>query len=133
MVVLRGIFYALEVFYECVRTEYSEAFIERLEIEILPRALQAVYQIYCIRQFLLSDQTDFLGIKPHLILHYPHFIRLYGRPANWDTASFETAHKWFVKSHYRASSKRATNIANMIMEMVSSTPTYYTHVFMLYS
>lgn len=49
----------------------------------------------------LETDTDFQGMKFHLLSHLVHFIEEYGSPEGWDASSFEMAQKIFVKIPFR--------------------------------
>lgn len=40
-----------------------------------------------------------------MVSHIPHFIRRFGSPKNFDTSSFEMAHKFFVKQLFTLTNK----------------------------
>lgn len=109
-VVLAALFLALELHLEFTRREFSESCLEALEKNLIPVTLESIHQLFCIRQFVAGSTTDFRGTKLHLVLHFGHFIRQFGSPLNWDTSSFESAHKVFVKACYRRGSKRLTGL-----------------------
>ena len=118
--VVLGIYLAIELYFELSRSEFTKYGLIHLERELIPKAMTAVYRIYRIRQLINQVTGEFAGIKLHLLLHMPMFIRLYGAPKNWDTSSFESAHKSFVKEMYRSSAKRTTTLHLDIMRTVRS-------------
>ena len=62
------------------------------------------------------------SIKFHKIRHWPHVIKLFGAPANYNAETWESAHRWYVKrwlgklQHCNESSNksllRRTTVAN---------------------
>ena len=104
--VVVAMYHVLDIAIEFTRAEFTANQIDHLEHVSVPRALQSLHSIYDLRQALHGVNTNFRGIKLHILLHIPHFIRRYGAPTNWDSASFESAHKSFVKFYYRNGSKR---------------------------
>src|SRR3546814_10788373 len=87
----------MELFLELSRAEFTESALVQLDELLIPKAITALYRIFRIRQALNHENAEFGGIKLHLILHFPMFIRMYGAPRNWDSSSFESAHKELVK------------------------------------
>ena len=108
--VLVGVFLVVDMLFELRRESFSRPILEHLDQVGIPLALHALYRIFQLRQHFACSNTDFQGIKLHLMLHFPHLIRLYGRPGNWNTDSWESAHKTMVKFHYKNGSKRVTDI-----------------------
>lgn len=122
-VVVTALFLVLELFFELTRREFSESCLDALETNLVPVALDALHQLFCIRQHVSDSTNDFRGTKLHLVMHFPYFIRKYGAPLNWDTSAFETAHKHLVKAYYRKGSKRTATLTRDIMAAVSDTNT----------
>jgi hypothetical protein len=54
-------------------------------------------QTSIIRVFGPYSPTKLATPKVHSLIHFPMFIRLYGAPRNWDTATFEMFHKTAAK------------------------------------
>jgi len=53
-----------------------------------------------------SHQTsEFNIMKFHLVAHIPEFIKSFGHPMNYDTGSFESAHRFNVKGIFRLTNK----------------------------
>lgn len=126
-VVVTALFLVLELCFELTRREFSESCLRVLETNLIPAALTALHQLFCIRQFVYESGNDFKGTKLHLLLHVPYFIRKYGAPINWDTSSFESAHKHLVKAYYKRSSKRIADLTSETMaavRIVLWTPSY---------
>src|SRR3546814_5333279 len=96
-------FFVLELYFELVRKEFTESCVYRLETNLIPNSLDALHRLYCLRQTVHESTNDFRGIKLHLLLHIPHFIRRYGAPLNWDTSSRSEEHTSELQSLMRIS------------------------------
>src|SRR3546814_11481862 len=57
-----------------------------------------------------------------MVLDVPQLIELFGKPNNWNTDSWEAAHKFTVKAHYARGSKRVAdlNITTLRDEVLGS-------------
>lgn len=117
-VVVTALYFTLELFFELTRREFTEGCVRALETNLVPHGLDSLYQLYCLRQFMNGSTNDFKGTKLHLLMHVPYFIRQFGAPLNWDTSSFETAHKHLVKAYYRHGSKRKSGLVFETMTAV---------------
>src|SRR5690554_2570526 len=89
-----------------------------------PKARQSVHRVYKRRQFYLCSNAAFEGIKLHLLLHFPQWVRRFGAPSTWDTATWESAHKSMVKFHYNDGAKRVSNIDVAVLQSVRAISLY---------
>lgn len=117
-VVVEAIFRVLDMLFELRRECFHDEVLDKLENEVIPKALQSVHNVYKRRQFYLCSNVAFEGIKLHLLLHFPQWIRRFGAPSTWDTATWESAHKSMVKFHYKHGSKRVSNIDEAVLQSV---------------
>ena len=118
----------LDLAFDLTRIELSEQLVNALERFGISHTLDSIYALFRVRQSLCGVDVPFGGIKLHMLVHMPHFIRLYGCPANWDTSSFESAHKAFVKYYYTTGSKRLQGLVQNIMSKVRNRPHTLTSV-----
>lgn len=119
-IVMQALVSITHVFFELQRTEYTEKGIQTLELITLPDSLTHLYQIYRIRQNYMKRAQEFHGIKLHIILHIPHLIRRFGAPMNWDTNTYESSHKTFVKTQWESGAKRTEDLELNTLKSVSN-------------
>lgn len=98
-------------------TQFPEDQLRVLEQQTIPHTMNALMNIHSIRQLTSGRVGDFGGVKLHLISHVPQFIRQYGAPANFDTATFETYHKT-IKQAWSRGSKRAATLSRELLRQV---------------
>lgn len=118
-IVTRALVSVVHLLFELQRTEFTEKGIRDLEYNVIPRTLTYLYEIYTLRRDVLKKDGDFNGIKLHLAVHLPHLIRRFGCPLNWDTDTFESSHKDFVKKHWESGPKRTEDLELNALKSVS--------------
>jgi hypothetical protein len=65
-------------------------------------------KMFCFKQRLYnSTKKNTVALKPHITLHFPSMIVLYGCIKNFDTAVVEFMHKDNAKLPYKRASKRS--------------------------
>lgn len=117
-IVYHGGMMAMELYMELNRNSFPVNVLEYLDKDLVPLSIEAVYQIFCLNRAISETSADFNGIKLHLLLHMPWLIRRFGSPRNWDTGTFESAHKDFVKHFYKHGNKQTTDIAKTTLRSV---------------
>ena len=89
------------------RSTYSEQQLQKLTKDILNLSK-------LIRNaFPGSNSSDFNFVKFHLMQHIPDFIRSYGSPQNYNSETFEQAHKHFAKAPYARTNRHMDHAVHM--------------------
>lgn len=70
----------------------------------------------------MYQTSDFNILKFHLLAHIPEFIKSFGHPMNYDTGTFESAHKWNVKGIFKLTNK-SQDAASQMMRHLSTIET----------
>lgn len=122
--IVMALFMCLDMYFELTKKEYTLRNLDELERRTIPHTLESVYAIYRMRQALKGYKKHFAGYKLHILNHIPHLIKRFGAPANWDTATYETSHKSFVKERWETGCKRLADLELRTMLQVCSTTIY---------
>jgi hypothetical protein len=116
-IVLLSIELVLSVYFQSKRSEHSNETLAELRDSV--RYLQA--QLLILRNLNLSvlglphDAED-KSRKPHFLVHYDETISLFGSLVQFDTAHFETAHKFFTTGNWKTTSKRKASLNKEVMD-----------------
>lgn len=113
--IVMALFMCLDMYFELTKKEYTITNLDELERRTIPHTLESVYAIYRIRQALKGFTKHFSGYKLHILNHIPQLIKRFGAPGNWDTASYETSHKSFVKERWETGCKRLADVERRTM------------------
>lgn len=117
----RILFAVVDLFFDLTQREFTEECLDRLQRTSIPAVLEALSALYRLRQRCTEGQRPrFSGIKLHLVTHIVEFIRFYGAPRGFDTASFETANK-IVKQYYTKGRKNTSTLELDMLKRVNST------------
>lgn len=127
-IVVEAIFRVVDVAVALQQNSFTERCLEDLEKQKIPTALHHLHLLFRRRQYYLCSNAAFEGVKLHLLLHFPLWIRRFGAPVCWDTASWESAHKTMVKWHYKHGSKRVSDINASVLKSVRSLCVEFWHV-----
>ena len=91
---------------------FTERDLSELELEI--KEMKSIW----IKTFKQISKSELMFPKFHQLDHFPHWIRLFGNPRSYDTATFESVHKEFAKIPFAQSSKREKTYVKEMMNNV---------------
>lgn len=64
-----------------------------------------------------SQTSEFNILKFHMVSHIPDFIQTFGHPMNYDTGSFESAHRFNVKGIFKLTNKSQDAATQMLRHL----------------
>ena len=73
----------------------------------------------CTASVPVSRRSELMGVnrpKIHALVHFRYFIRRFGAACNFDTGTWETAHKWFCHETFKRDCNREANRETRLME-----------------
>lgn len=128
IIAVDAIFWIIDVTVSLQQKSFTEHCLEDLEKNKIPTALHRLHLLFGRRQYYLCSNAAFEGVKLHLLLHFPLWIRRFGAPICWDTSTWESAHKTMVKWHYKRGSKRVSDIHTSVLKSVRIASAALPHV-----
>lgn len=104
-IVQRAILALLDFFYSICRAEFNRRDIEDIE-KLSLHAYQQFQDLDHLKRELLFDNRGSMMRKTHYLFHTGYWIRCFGSVSQFNTESFEAAHRAFTTGNYEQTSKR---------------------------
>ena len=116
-IVQRAILALLDFFYSICRAEFNPQDVEAIE-KLSQHAYEQFQDLDHLKRELLFDRRGNMMRKTHYLFHTGYWIRLFGSLSQFNTESFEAAHRAFTTGNYERTSKRHSTM-NEEMHMKS--------------
>ena len=104
-IVQRAILALLDFFYSICRAEFNPQDVEAIE-KLSQHAYEQFQDLDHLKRELLFDRRGNMMRKTHYLFYTGYLIRLFGSLSQFNTESFEAAHRAFTTGYYERTSKR---------------------------
>ena len=108
-IVQRAILALLDFFYSICREEFNPQDIEAIE-KLSLHAYEQFQDLDHLKRELLFESRGNMMRKTHYLFHTGYWIRLFGSLSQFNTESFEAAHRAFTTGNYERTSKRSSTM-----------------------
>ena len=108
-IVQRAILALLDFFYSICREEFNPHDIEAIE-KLSLHAYEQFQDLDHLKRELLFESKGNMMRKTHYLFHTGYWIRLFGSLSQFNTESFEAAHRAFTTGNYERTSKRSSTM-----------------------